>query len=118
MRNGLVHDRGGCLNKVYTYENKGENILADLPKGAMISNIKVSVEEAFSAGTLELKVDGAIGEYGAAIDLTAVAVTDRSGKGMLKDRQEIVVNITGAPTAGGVRVYIEFYHPTREEKGI
>ncbi len=118
MRIGMVHTESGCLVKTYSFENAGENSLALLPKGSVVSNIKVVVEEAFNVGTLELKVDGAVGEYGKAIDLKSVKVTDITGKGILRERQEIVANITGAPTAGGVSVHVEFFHPTREEKGI
>ena len=118
MRTGIVHDEAACLNRLYTAEQKGSNTLAVFKPKTIIWGFRVIVEDAFDAGAkLELKVDGNI-EYGAAIDLTSVGVTEIAGKGMLKDMQQIEANITGEPTTGGVRVLVNFFFPSQVEKGI
>ena len=119
MKTGEVYTRRACLEAVYTKEDVGENVLISLPEGAVVDKIRTVVEEAFDGSAkIEYQVGGATGEYGAAIDLTAAGVTDADGKGMLTEGQEIVAKVTGTPTTGGVRVLVDFWFPTKEEKGL
>lgn len=119
MRIGEVYTKRACLEAVYDKDSVGENVLIDLPEGSVVDKIRTVVEEAFDGtAKIEYQVGGTGGEYGAAIDLTSVGVTDRQGKGMLSAGQEIVAKITGTPTTGGVRVLVDFWFPTKEEKGI
>lgn len=117
MKRATVYTQPGCVEVIITKETAKSLTPLEFPRGSIIHDIRVNVEEACDAGAkLSIKGDGAA--YGEDIALDAVKQEERVGRGVLNDYHDMTFDITGDITKGGVRVLVFFFHPTKVDKGL
>ena len=99
------------LTQAFAFEHVSEAAtavkIASLPRGAVITDGKLVVDTAFSAGTLSFGFEGAPAAHGA-IDASSTGVRNLTLTGASTDKPALIVTPSAAMSAGSATLYLTY----------